>query len=241
MNNSEPIDVSYKAVQQPNSNLVGFPQASQQPSQRPSQQPAETPLYTSQQLAEVAEVSRQSWGKDWFKAFAKVAPRHDLKQGRLYTELTCELTRSLRQYRDQGWTIADWVSQIALPNWGRTDPQWQQAEIDSAAAAGAIVPVEIRQASTASSESLALAIHTASTAQGLLDEVFTALDNIGTEQRQTAEAARIQRLVAEESLKLAEEMKLRAKIRAELEARQAAKQDEAIRQQLEQFKGGQSL
>ncbi|NJR71054.1 MAG: hypothetical protein HC771_22300 [Synechococcales cyanobacterium CRU_2_2] len=241
MSNLDPIDVSYEPIPQPHSNLIGFPQPSEQPSRQPSEQPSATGFYTSQQLADVAGVSRQSWGKDWFKAMTAIAPPRDLKQGRLYTDLTYELTASLRQYRDQGMSISDWVTQIALPRWGRTAPQWQQAAVDSAAHSGAIVPVEVRQASDASSQSLALASSTAGTAQALLDAVFSTLDNIGAEQRQTADAARIQRLIAEESLKMAEELKLRAKIRAELESRQAAKQDEVIRQQLEQFNGGAAL
>lgn len=233
MSNLDPIEVSYEPIPQPHSNLIGFPQ--------PSEQPSETSLFTSQQLADVAGVSRQSWGKDWFKAFAAVAPPHDLKQGRLYTDLTYELTASLRQYRDQGMSISDWVSQIALPQWGRTAPQWQQAAVNAARSSGAIVPLEVRQASDASGQSLALASTTAATASALLDDVFATLDSISTQQRQTTDAARIQRLIAEESLKMAEELKLRAKIRAELEHRQAAKQDEVIRQQLEQFNGGAAL
>ena len=234
MSNPKPIDVSFSEVPD---NLVGFPQPDSNVAQQPSEQPTATTLYTSQQLSEVAGVSRQSWGKDWFKHFEKVAPVSDLKQGRQYTHLAYELTCSLRQARDQQWPTGEWLDVIAIPTWGRTPQEFQQAAVSEAVTSGALVPQSITQASTAQGEGLALARDVASMARGLLDEVVLAIDSADQESRQQAEAIEEQTMTARATVKVLKQRRIQAEVEAQAAAKQQELENQRLRDELARLKG----
>ncbi|NJR70509.1 MAG: hypothetical protein HC771_19160 [Synechococcales cyanobacterium CRU_2_2] len=224
------IDIDYIEVPQPTSNVVkfpeGFPTVSGQPSGNVS--------YTSQQLAEVAGVSRQAWGKDWYRYFPLVVSETKLKQGRKYTQLCYELTESLAEAKGEGRTPIDWLENVARPTWGELLEDLRfEAERQ-----GAIVPAAL----TAASDARGLALTQAQSLQGfagaLLEQVGKHLAaNSATataEQEAIAEAA----IVASEMAAILKEQQLRAKVRADFEAQQSAAAATSLEQKLSDLRGG---
>jgi hypothetical protein len=228
--NHAAIDVEYEPVPQPMDNVVKFPEGCG----NVSEQPMGNVSYTSQQLAEVAGVSRQAWGKDWYRYFPLVVSETKLKQGRKYTQLCYELTESLAEAKAEGRTPTDWLENVARPTWGELPEDLRfEAERQGAIVPGAIV---------AASEARSLALTQAQSLQGfagaLLEQVGKHLAansaTAAAEQEAIAEAA----IVASEMAAILREQQLRAKVRADFEAQQSAAASAVLSQQLNDLRGG---
>lgn len=234
--NTQPITVEYERLERPDSNVVRFPEGCD----NVSQQPKRNVSYTSQQLAEVAGVSRQSWGKDWFKHFTKVVPAIELKVGRQYTQLCRDMTASLATARALGTSSAQWLTQTAQPKWGRSEAEAVAATVEHAKSSGAIVPAASESAADSVLSSLTLATTTAATAEALLDEVFGSLDEVRAQRQTQRRQIDIKRIIAEETIAIAEEERIREEVRAGIIARRQAAADAALQQQMDEFRGGAS-
>jgi hypothetical protein len=192
-------------------------------------------LFSLADLLEVAGIVRQVWEKSWRPALERVAPEQ-IKVGKgKYTRTAMELCVSLRQARNDGLGIEDWVAERLAQ---QERQSCMDAAIANAEAAGAIVPTEVITLGSEAAQTLALAQSQASLASSFASAV---LGRIHDQQlANSAQFASIedQAVAAQAALQWARRQQIQAQTFAALDAQAQAIQQGAIAAQLQQFQGG---
>jgi hypothetical protein len=221
-------------------NLIQFPDNPVNPSRQPDNvvgQPSRQPDYSSQDLADIAKVSRQSWIKDWYPHLAKVAPESVLKDGRRYTTLCSELNQSLLAARRAGQSSSAWVASASAR---RPDQSVEaRAEIVARASEVAIVPVAVEQLHHGQSIALTQAVQLQDMTQILLTRLSQGLE-LHTQQVETSNQAITEAaIIADETARILAEQQLRARVRSNFDAAQNAAIAQRLQRNMEQLQGGQ--
>jgi hypothetical protein len=238
------FDAEFEVVGDSPGNLLSFPSngsatAPQHPSNHSATpaQPLRNGCATAAQLAEIAGITRQQWQRDWYSKFSEIVGSEALRDGRSYTPLCAEMTRSLLDAKANGMSPSAWVSRIGRPRWGRVDePIAPSAVVDVQSLA--IVPSSCGLAVAQQSNTLAVAQGLQGFASAILDRLTDGLISHNVETTATNSAIADAAIVADEMIKIGREQQLRAKIRADFEARQQSAVSAALAQQMEQLQGG---
>jgi hypothetical protein len=223
-------------------NLIQFPDNPVNPSRQPDNvvgQPSRQPDYSSQDLADIAKVSRQSWIKDWYPHLAKVAPESVLKDGRRYTVLCSELNLSLLAARRSGQSSSAWVASASAR---RSDLSIEEHASNVAMAASvAIVPVAVEQVHRGQSLALTQAVQLQDMTQILLTRLSQGLEldaqQVAASNRAIADAT----IIAQETARILHEEQLKAAVRADFEAKKNAAIAQQLQADLAQLQGGQHV
>lgn len=230
------IDVSFAELQQPRETSSKVIELSRKLPESFGKASGKLPETTAA-LSESLGISEQSL-RSWMRRFGEVCPSSLLSPARgLWSDLAAEMAFDFAEYRNQGWNLDRWLDErsgIYVP----PESAIAEAFVDDVRQRGAIVPVETRAAGDAVSRSLALASTTAASAEMLLDQVFGTLDSARAERLEQQSQARLKRILAEETLAIAQEEQLREQIRAGILARRQAAADAQLQQQLEELRGG---
>jgi hypothetical protein len=191
MLNPQAFDADFEVVGDSPGNLLSFPSnssatAPQHPSNHSATpaQPLRNGCATAAQLAEIAGITRQQWQRDWYSKFSEIVGPEALRDGRSYTPLCAEMTRSLLDAKSNGMSPSAWVSRIGRPRWGRVDEPITAAVVDVQSLA--IVPSSCGLAVAQQSNTLAVAQGFQGFAAAFLDRLsdgLISLDGDGSRDR----------------------------------------------------------
>ena len=240
---AHPAFIDAEVVGTESDNLIQFPDNPVSPSRQPdnvvgqpSRQPIGNPNYSSQDLADNAGVSRQSWIKDWYPHLAKVAPESGLKDGRRYTKLCSELNLSLLAARRSGQSSSAWVAAASAHRPGQSVSD--RAAVVAEASALAIVPAAVGQALNTQSATIGQAQGLADLTSTLLARTVQLLD-VDRQQLASGDAAIADALViARVTKRILHEQQLEAQVRAQFEEQRLAAQSAQLQQDLGQLQQG---
>jgi hypothetical protein len=240
------FDAEFEVVGDSPGNLLSFPDLSNTsatPRQHPCNnsatpaQPLRNGCATAAQLAEIADITRQQWQRDWYSKFCEIVAIEELRDGRAYTPLCEAMTRSLLDAKANGMSPSAWVTRIGRPQWGRVDePIPPSAVVDVQSLA--IVPSSCGLAVAQQSNTLAVAQGFKGFAAAFLDRLSDGLISHDVESTATASAIAHAAIAADEMIKIAKEQQVRAQVRADFEARQQAAAAAVLAQQMQQLQGG---
>jgi hypothetical protein len=243
MLNPQAFDADFEVVGDSPGNLLSFSRnSSTTPEQQLSnnsattRQPLRNGCATAAQLAEIAGITRQQWQRDWYSKFSEIVGTDALRDGRSYTPLCAEMTRSLLDAKSNGMSPSAWVTRIGRPRWGRVDEPISPTVVDVSSLA--IVPSSCGLAVAQQSSTLAVAQGFQGFAAAFLDRLSDGLISHDVESTATASAIAHAAIAADELIKIAKEQQVRAQVRADFEARQQAAAGAALAQQMEQLQGG---
>lgn len=242
MLNPQAFDAEFEVVGDSPGNLLSFPDlsnssATPRNSSATPGQPLRNGCATAAQLAQLAGITRQQWQRDWYSKFLEITTAELLRDGRSYTPLCEEMTRSLLDAKANGMSPAAWVTRIGRPRWGRVDdPIAPAAVVDVSALA--IVPSSCALAMAQQSNTLAVAQGFQGFASAFLDRLSEGLISHDVEATATASAISNAAIAADELIKIAKEQQVRAQVRADFEARQQAAASAVLAQQMQQLQGG---
>jgi hypothetical protein len=195
-------------------NVLRFPET-------PIETPIETqrnPDYSSEDLAKLVGVSVQALRRNWLPWVDRAQP-HGARVGRRYTQRAYDLLLSLRCAKEDGRTAEQWLSQQVPPS------------------PSAIVPVEVVQLGEARSSALTLARSNRATALDLLDAVVLQLAEQDAVNDAISADIDVERIAADEALRIYKEQQVRAQVRAQFAQRKAALEGDRHAQQLQQLGG----
>lgn len=243
MVNPQAFDAAFEVVGDSPGNLLSFPDLSNtsatlRNNSATAAQPLRNGCATAQQLAEIAGITRQQWQRDWYSKFLEVVAVEQLRDGRSYTPLCEEMTRSLLDAKANGMSPSAWVTRIGRPRWGRGDEQpiaLEAVDVSSLA----IVPSSCGLAVAQQSNTLAVAQGLQGFAAAFLARLNEGLISHTIEATATNSAISDAAIMADELIKIAKEQQLRATVRADYEARKQAADSAALAQQMQQLQGGQ--
>jgi hypothetical protein len=244
MVNPQAFDAEVEVVGDSPGNLLSFPDlsnnsATPRNSSATAAQPLRNGCATAQQLAEIAGITRQQWQRDWYSKFLEVVAVEMLRDGRSYTPLCEEMTRSLLDAKANGMSPSAWVTRIGRPRWGRVDEPIAIEAVDVSSLA--IVPSSCGLAVAQQSNTLAVAQGLQGFASAFLDRLSEGLISHSIETSATNSAISDAAIMADELIKIAKEQQLRATVRADYEARKQAADSAALAQQMQQLQGGQHV
>jgi hypothetical protein len=200
---------------EPLGNVIEFPETL-------TETPRETegkPTYSSEDLAKLVGVSVQALRRNWLPWIDRAQP-HGARVGRRYTQRAYDLLLSLRCAKEDGRTAEQWLPQQLPPS------------------PSAIVPVEVVQLGEARSSALTLARANRATALDLLDAVVLQLAEQDAVNDAISADIDVERIAADEALRIYKEQQVRAQVRAQFAQRKAALEGDRHAQQLQQFQGG---
>jgi hypothetical protein len=243
MLNPQAFDADFEVVGDSPGNLLSFPRNSSATAPQHSSNSSATPAQplrngcaTAAQLAEIAGITRQQWQRDWYSKFTEIVGPEALRDGRSYTPLCAEMTRSLLDAKANGMSPSAWVTRIGRPRWGRVDEPIVAAVVDVQSLA--IVPSSCGLAVAQQTHTLVAAQGLQGFASAILDRLTDGLISHDVETAATNSAIADAAIVADEMIKIGREQQLRAKIRADFESRQQSAAAAALAQQMEQLQGG---
>lgn len=237
---TQPAFIDAEVVEPGSDNLIQFPDNPVNVSRQPDnvdRQPSRQPDYSSQDLAAVAGVSRQSWIKDWLPHLAKVTGTDALRDGRRYTQLCSELNLSLLAARRSGQSSSAWVASASARRPSQSIEE--RAEVVAMAAEVSIVPIAIEQVHTGQSLALAQAVQLQDLAQILLSRASQELQLNTVQVNQANSAIDDAQIIAAETARILHEEQLKAQVRAQFEAQRQAAIAQKLQADLAQLQGGQ--
>ena len=225
-------------------NLIEFPETfpgnpgnvSRKPLGNPSEV-SEVSDYSSTDLASAVGVSRQAWARDWFPHLAAVTGESPLRTGRRYTVLCRELNLSLLAARRSGQSASAWVVSASAQRPGQTVEA--RAAVVAMASDLAIVPAAVGQALSIQTQAIGQAQGLADLAGALLDRTVQ-LISADRQQLLEGDASIADALIiAKETSRILHEEQLKARVRAQFEAKRLAAQTQELSSDLAQLQGGQ--
>lgn len=148
-----------------------------------------------------------------------------------------DMVISQRHARTEGMDGATWVDAVAWPRWGELNEVTIAEVVSEAEENAAIVPAELVEATSEAAIILQDAKQLRQQGQGVMDAIIT---GIAMEYEQTDELGEMtdeQLIALDEMQRIAKEQQIRAKVRAEFNAKQAQVKANNLQQRSDQLKG----